>query len=1057
MKKTFQNLIRKLSLGLAAMLIIISAWAQGKSISGTVNDENSQPLPGVAIVVEGTTVGTVTDVDGKYSLGVPADAKNLTFSFVGMKTVVVPINNQTVINVTMEPESIGLDEVVAVGYGVQKKATLTGSIGSVKADELVQRPVANTTELLQGQIAGLITRQSSGLPGADGTTLNIRGFGNPLVLIDGIQGSLAQVDPNDIESVSVLKDASAAVYGARAGNGVILVTTKRGANKPASISYHGTVSFTQPTFLPNIVGAREWAQMLDESGLNPDDYSPAFVHYDPDSKRLINTMDNSDYQGYDWADALYRNWTPQSQHNISASGGTKKIKYFISAGFTDQKSAFKSGDYNFNRYNIRSNVDASITDNLSVSVDFSYRSTLLDKANFGVSDMYNSLQTAKPVYPYINEADPTKATYSGFLQRSPYYQTFKDFSGFVNNKNKDLQGALELKYSFPMIKGLTAKARLNYEEGFAWNKNVSKPFEVYEYDPIAANNGEDPWIRRGTQNTNHMSVYGSQSTELLPDISLEYDHNFGNHHIRGQLISETRTYKFTSLTGSRKDILSYEAPYLRYASEEGKDNTEGTDQAARSSIIGRINYDYLGKYLLEVAMRADASAEYPPKGRWGYFPSVSAGWRISEESFIKDNFSAINNLKLRASYGVLGNDAVSSFDYLTGYNITTNYYVFGSSPAPVISSAGLANPNITWESMKISNIGLDGTFWDGLLGFEIDAFYRLRENILAQPTEQVPSTFGASLPRTNLNKRYNRGIEITLTHRKRIGDFSYDISPMFSWSRGKYVKLDEDVLPVTGDLDPATLEFNKLWNARYVNEGQWDDRQWGYVSNGFFMNQEEIDNYQIDQDQAGNQTIKVGDIKYKDLNGDNYIDWRDQKVIGSNGLPNIMYSLDMGAQYKGFALRMLWQGGAEYTVTVGGSARAPFSNESIPLDYMYKYRAIVGQDANGMDYITNPNDFKLPPVTQNGSTANNNKANDFWSVDAAFLRLKNVNFSYALPKSWIDKAGFTQCIFYFSGSNLFAVSNLGIWKHSFDPEITGANNRDYPPVKTVTFGLKLTL
>lgn len=1057
MKKTFQNLIRKLSLGLAAMMIIISAWAQEKSISGTVNDENGQSLPGVAVVVEGTTVGTVTDADGKYSLKVPADAKNLTFSFVGMKTVVMPVNNQTVINVSMEPESIGLNEVVAVGYGVQKKASLTGAIGSVKTDELVQRPVANTTELLQGQIAGLVTRQTSGLPGADGTTLNIRGFGNPLVLIDGIEGSMAQVDPNDIESVSVLKDASAAVYGARAGNGVILVTTKRGGNKQASISYHGTVSVTQPTFLPNIVGARKWAEMLYESGLNPDDYSPSFVKYNPESKTLTNTLDNSEFKGYDWANALYRNWTPQSQHNISASGGSKKVKYFISAGYTDQKSTFKSGDYNFNRYNIRSNVDAEITDNIGISVDFAYRTTLLDKANFGVSDMYNSLQTAKPVYPYINEADPTKATYSGFLQRSPYYQTFKDYSGFVNNRNKDLQGALELRYSFPMIKGLTAKARLNYEEAFGWNKNVSKPFDVYEYDPIAAQNGDDPWIRRGTQNTNHMSVYASRSTELLPDISLEYDRNFGDHHVKGQLISETRTYKFTSLTGSRKDILSYEAPYLRYASEEGKDNTEGTGQQARSSIIGRVNYDYVGKYLFEFAMRADASAEYPPAGRWGYFPSVSAGWRISEESFIKDNFSAINNLKLRASYGVLGNDAVSSFDYLTGYNITTNYYVFGSSPAPVINSAGLANPNITWESMKISDVGLDGTFWDGLLGFEVDVFYRLRENILAQPTEQVPSTFGASLPRTNLNKRDNRGFEITLTHRKTIGDFSYDISPMFSWSRGKYVKLDENVLPVTGDLDPETLAFNKLWNARYVNEGQWDDRQWGFVSDGFFMNQEEIDNYPIDQDQAGNQTLRVGDLKYKDLNGDNYIDWRDQKVIGSNGLPNITYSLDMGAQYKGFALRLLWQGAADYTVTIGGSARAPFSNESVPLDYMYKYRAIVGQDANGMDYITNPNEFKLPPVTQNGATANNNKANDFWSVDAAFLRLKNIYLSYSLPKTLLGKVGIKQCTFYFSGTNMFAFSNLGIWKHSFDPEITGANNRDYPPVKTATFGLKLTL
>jgi TonB-linked SusC/RagA family outer membrane protein len=796
--------------------------------------------------------------------------------------------------------------------------------------------------------------------------------------------------------------------------------------------------------------------MLDESGLNVADYSPDNVVYNPDNQTLTNAVDGSDFEGYNWSEALYRNWTPQQQHNISATGGSEKIKYFVSAGFTDQASNFKSGDFNYDRYNIRSNIDAEITDNLGVSVDFSYRTTLLDRANFGVEDMYNSLQTAKPVYPYVHEQDPDRATYSGFLQRSPYFQTFKDFSGFQENRDKVLQGAIELEYSFPMVKGLSARARLNYEEVFSWNKRVAKPFDVWQYNPLAAQQGEDPWVRRGTQNSNNMTVYSDQGTELLPLVSLNYNRSFGNHNFNGVLISETRTYKFTSLSGDRKDILSYEAPYLRYASTEGMSNHEGTGQNARSSIIGRVNYDYMGKYMLEFAMRADASAEYPPAGRWGYFPSVSAGWRISEEAFLKDN-PALNSLKLRGSYGILGNDAVSSFDYLTGYNITTNYFIFGTSPAPVINSAGLANPNITWETMKISNIGLDGVFWDGLLGFEIDAFYRLRENILAQPTTQVPSTFGASLPRTNLNKRDNRGFEISLNHINKVGDFSYNISPRFSWARGKFVDIDENVLPVTDDLDEETREFNRLWNNRYVNEGQWDDRQWGYISDGFFMNQEQIDNHTVDQDQAGNQTIKVGDIIYKDINGDDLIDWRDEQIIGKSGLPKTMFGMDLGAQYKGFALRMLWQGGADYTVTVSGSAFAPFSNESIPLVEHYEHRAIVGTDANGMDYITNPNDFKLPPVTQNGSTANNGKNSDFRTYDAVFMRLRNLNISYSLPASLIENAGINQCIFYFSGANLISFSNLGIWKKSFDPEVVGANNRDYPPVKTITFGLRLTL
>lgn len=1056
MKKTDQNLFRKLCLILAAIFMVSAVWAQ-QSITGTVVDEAGVTLPGVAVVIQGTSVGAVTNIDGIYTLEAPADAK-LIFTFVGMKTLTEAVNGRTTIDVTMKIDAIGLEEVVAVGYGVQKKATLTGSVGNVKAEEMVQRPVANSTELLQGQVAGLYTRQTTGLPGSDGTTLNIRGYSNsPLVLIDGIQGNLGQVDQNDIESISVLKDASAAIYGARAGNGVILVTTKRGKEKPAQITYHGNVSMTAPTFLPDLVEARKWAELLNESGLNPDDYSPGHIHYDPETKRLIDTQDNSDYYGYDWDEALYRDWTPQHQHNVSVSGGSKKVKYFLSGGFIDQASIFTSGDYNYYRYNIRSNIDAQITDDLSVSVDFAYRKTKLDKANFSVDDMYNSLQTAKPVYPYSHEADPTRAASSGFLQRSPYARTSKEFGGFQDNKNNVLQGALELKYKVPFIKGLTAKARLNYEEGFTWNKSVSKPFDVWEYNPVSAANSEDPWVKWGTQNSNRMNVYSSRSNELLPQISLNYDKMFGDHSFKAVLVGETWSYKSTGMNGSRKDILSYEAPFLNYASEEGKDNSETFTERARASIIGRINYDYQGKYMLEVAMRADASGEYPKEGRWGYFPSMSAGWRISEESFIKDNFSAVDNLKLRGSYGIMGNDAVSSFDYLNGYTISTGYYVFGSTPAPVIASAGLANPNITWETMKMSNIGLDGNFWNGLLGFQLDGFYRLRENILAQPTEQVPGTFGASLPRTNLNKRDNRGFEFALTHTNKIGAVTYDISPMFAWTRGKYVELDEDVLPETGDLDDETLEYNKLWNTRYVREGQWDDRQWGYLSDGFFMNQEQIDSHEIDQDQAGNQTLKVGDIIYKDVNGDNYIDWRDQQIIGKSGLPKTMYSLDMGAQYKGFSLRMLWQGGGNYVVTVSGSARAPFSNESVPLSQHYDYRAIVGQDDNGMDFITNPNNFELPPVTENGATSNNNKGSDFWSYDAAYIRLKNVNLSYTLPKSLIEKVGINNCVVYFSGSNIFAISNLGIWKDSFDPEVTGANNRDYPPVKTMTFGLRLTL
>jgi TonB-linked SusC/RagA family outer membrane protein len=1014
-----------------------------REVKGRVIDLSGEALPGVNVFIKGTTAGTITSIDGTYSITVEEENAVLVFSFIGFENQEVAVTDRNEINITLVEDVMGIDEVVVVGYGVQQKKTLTGAIGTVKSEDMVQRPAANTTELLQGQVAGLITRQQSGLPGADGTTLNIRGYGNPLVLVDGMESSLANVDPNDIENVSVLKDASAAIYGARAGNGVILVTTKRGSKDATRITYHGNVSFTQPTYLPDRVGAAKWAEMLHESGLLVEDYTPNHVTYDPETKELTNTLDGSLYHGYDWSDALMRDWTPQQQHNINASGGSEKVKYFVSVGFTDQASNFKSGDYNFNRYNVRSNIDANITDNLGVSVDFVYRKNILDKANFDVSDMYNSLQTAKPVYPIVHEADPTRATFSGFLQRSPYHQTFKEFSGWQKNQTNALQGNIELRYDFPMVQGLTAKAKLSYEDIFLLNKRVSKPFEVWEHDPTVAE-GEDPWIHRGIQNTNNMRVYSERSAELMPTLSVEYERAFGDHGFKAIFLNETRTYRVDELEGTRKDLLSFEAPYLRYASKEGMENDEIMREQARTAYVGRVNYDYRGKYMAQFTLRADASGEYPPEGRWGYFPSVSAGWRISEESFM-DNVDLLNNLKLRASYGVLGKDEASSFDYLTGYLIQEGIYVFGNSPAPIISSAGLANPNVTWETMTMYNVGLDVTMWNGLLGLELDAFYRLREDILTTPTSQVPSTFGASLPRTNYEKRDNRGFEIMLNHQHRFGDFSYSVSPIFSWSRGKYVTVDE----VVDEDDP-------VYNEHFVKAGRWDDEKWGLLSDGFFMNQEEIDNHPIDQDQHGNEFIKVGDIKYKDLNGDNFIDWRDEAIIGASGLPNIMYGLKMSANYRGVGLYMLFQGAADYLVTFSGSAASPFSNESIPLEEHYTHRMILGLDENNSPYITNPG-AKLPPVTMNGRTSNNSKASDFWNYDARYLRLKNLNVSYTLPKRWMEPAGIQNCVLYLSGTNLWTISNLGIFKDSFDPEIIGQDGRDYPPVKTLTLGLRLTL
>ena len=543
--------------------------------------------------------------------------------------------------------------------------------------------------------------------------------------------------------------------------------------------------------------------------------------------------------------------------------------------------------------------------------------------------------------------------------------------------------------------------------------------------------------------------------ELLPKLTLNYENSWDQHDLRATLVAESTTFERDYLMGSRTDPLSFEAPYLNYSSEAERNNAEIFSQSARSSYVGRVNYTFDQKYLFEATMRADATARYAAEGRWGYFPSVSLGWRISEEDFLKDS-STWNNLKLRASYGVMGNDAVSNFDFLTGYNISSGFYMFDGKPYPIISSAGLANALVTWETMKIANIGLDGTLWDGGLGFEIDAFYRLREDILALPDSDIPFHFGASLPKTNLNSRDNRGFDLMLKHKGKIGNVSYSINPMVSYSRGKYVNWEENILPTTG-VDAATAKANAEYNRRYVLTGNWDDRQWGYQTNGFFTSQSQIDNHPVDIDGAGNATVIVGNLIRIDQNGDGKIDWKDQIVIGQGGMPKWNYSTNMSFKFKNWNLDMLWQGASGYTITFGGAA-GPWSHsghQTVAKSFAYENRSLRG--ANGDIEVVKA----FPPTfTTGGIPQVDNVATDFNRIDAMYLRLKTVNLSYSVGKAFVDRLGLNAVQLYVAASNILTFDNLGVYSGSYDPEITtgtaGGNiDRAYPNNMTITSGIKI--
>ena len=1022
-----------------------------KTITGNVTTDGV-PLPGVSVIEQGTVNGVNSDFDGNYTITLINENSSLVFSFIGFVTQTVSTSSAN-IDIAMVEDIAKLEEVVVTGYGSTTKKTLTGAIGTVSSEALTLRPTQNTTELLMGQVAGLSTRQVGSLPGNDWANLSIRNFGTALVLIDGVESTLGQIDPNDIQSISVLKDAAATIYGARAGNGVILVTTKRGSDaaEGAKFNYHGTTTWSALITMPNTVNAHQFAELMEENGLGAENEMPEYLDYDTTRKRVYNRITGEDFDGVDWYRTIYKDWTPQKQHNLSARGRSDKIGYFISLGFTDTQSAFRDADYTHNRYNIRSNLDAEFNDNLSARLDISYRQTTLDRANFGISEMYNRLGTGKPtnlpIFPNPDFASQTGAA----TPYSPVYMTRKSHSGTRVDRDNNLQASISLKYDVPFIDGLSATASLNMETQTEWNKKVQKKFNMYTYNPLLGE-GDAAYVFFGTYQRDMITVDSDRDMELLPKITLNYENSWDEHDLKATFVAESTTFERDYLMGSRTDPLSFEAPYLNYSSEAERNNAEIFSQSARSSYVGRVNYDYKQKYLFEATMRADATARYAVEGRWGYFPSISFGWRISQEDFMKDS-PTWNNLKLRASYGLMGNDAVSNFDFLTGYNISSGFYMFDGKPFPIISSAGLANALVTWETMKIANIGIEGTLWNGSLGFELDVFYRVREDILAIPDSDIPFHFGASLPNTNLNSRDNRGFDLMLKHKGKIGNISYNIRPMVSYSRGKYIKWEEDILPTDG----VDADANAAYNKRYVLTGNWDDRQWGYQTNGFFTSQSQIDNHPVDIDGAGNVTLIVGNLIKIDQNGDNLIDWRDQVVIGQGGMPKWNYSTNMGAKYKNWSLDMLWQGATGYTITFGGAA-GPWSHsghQTVSKSFAYENRSLRG--ANGDIEILRA----FPPTfTTGGMPQIDQPASDFNKVDAMYLRLKTISLSYNIPKNIVDKIGLTSIQLYLAGSNLLTIDNLGVYSGSYDPEIVtgtaGGNiDRAYPNNKTLTTGIKI--
>lgn len=1076
MKKTYMiksfNFYDKLKrLGLMLVITGVSFGALAKSatvvvdvdvnasyqqtISGVVTDENNLPIPGVNVIVKGTANGSSTDFDGNYTI-IASKGDVLLFTYVGYTTQEIIVGDATTINVSLKENLSELDEVVLIGYGSESKTDLSGAVGSVKSEALNVAPLASVSTALAGRVSGVYVRQTAGVPGNDQSTINVRGFGTPQIfVIDGITfngaGAFNRLDPNDIESVTILKDASAAVYGVQGGNGVVLVKTKRGAASKATVTYNTNVTLQAPTFLPEKVDSWDYVALNIEAGGN----FPV-----EDIEKYRNGLEPG-YVNTDWYDVVFKDVTPMTQHNVGVKGGGDNVKYYASFGLQDQEGAFRSGDLNFKRYNVRSNLDAKISNNLSMRFDMSYSKELRDTPGRTVAEIFGNLETALPLYPAILP-DPDRAAWGGFNQRSPYASTQRRFSGFQDSARDRFMGVLSLDYKVPFLKGLSAEVKVNYSTLHENTKTLKSDFKVWEYLYE-----EEEYFERGVINgQNSIREDYRKNIQLQPSLFVKYKNKFGDHSIDALAGVETRDINNENFWASRIDLLSTSIPYLNAASTEGQQNSGGASEAGWKSYVGRAIYKYKNKYVLNFTMRADAAAhKFPEDTRWGYFPSASAAWKISEENFLK-NSSSLNLLKLRLSYAEAGAVPNNDWEYLRGFGIAANNpYLIDGGAAMSIYDTGLPNPNITWRRNAIYNIGLDGSVWNGLLGFELDVFYREVSNIFQQPLSTVPDTFGYTLPPLNAGVNSNRGFDIMLTHKNRINkDLSYNVNAMFSWNRARVEKTITDQLFDISQLDQAdfaseedyqlAVDFYEQSNFLRRTKGQWFNRYFGYVSDGLFQSQEQIDNHPVNQDQDGNTSLMPGDIIYKDLDGDGRITDNDRDIIGYGATPNINFGLDLGLTYKAFSLSALFQGAANVNKQITGAARSPFGQGvSTPYSWHKKYNFVYDPE---LDANTNPN-AKLPQNTLSGASPNNRYTSDFWLLDASYVRLKALNLTYSVPANLLEKIGCSRLDIIASGTNLVTWSKMGIFKDQFDPESNfGQNGRQYPTLQTYSLGLNVS-
>lgn len=1034
----------------------LASKAQEFTAQGSIKDSAGEPLPGASVIVKGTTHGVVSDLDGNFSIKVKSGDR-LVFSYIGYSDQVIPASAKQM-NVILEMDSNFLEETVVVGYGTQKRATLTGAVSTVSNKDITTTKNENVVNMLSGKIPGVRITQNSAQPGEFDTTIDIRGMGAPLIVVDGIPRDMAyfsRMDSNEIDNISVLKDASAAVYGVRAANGVILVTTKRGTSSTEGkfdIDFSANVGLQTFLYVPETTDALTHMRLLNEKLYNNIGKNyPSRTTTPAYSDAEIALFASGEKTGTDWNDELFRDVTPQQQYNLSMNGSSDKVDYFFNLGYMDQMGAYKSGSLNYDRWNFRSNVDARITKRLSTSLSLSgYKDVTNQPYSSGgdLWEIYKKAWTYDPTALAWADDDRTLHAYDSkyFEAENPVASTDSDVVGYRKYENFSFNGSLAVKYEIPGVKGLNAKAFYSFDYTMAQASVYKRPYNLYEKSA----SGELTVLERNTPG----SVYRKANPNIgqVIQLSLNYSRTFAQaHNINAMFLYEEQYNKWEDFYAQRETY--FDSEYL-FAGEDTNQigSMSGIGDKTRRAFIGKVNYDYKSRYMVDFAFREDASSSFPAASRWGFFPSVSAGWRISEENFVKHNAPWITNLKLRASYGIMGDDA-SAGTYpqtLVGYDIAWGSTIYGwmfdgTSLSTGVAPTAIPNPNLTWYTAETYNAGMDWSLWKGMFGGTVEFFMRNRDGLLATSTAVIPSTVGASLPQENIESDRTFGWEVQLSHYNKIGQVNYWVTGQVSATKNRWLY----------HLDSRAGNSMANWYRQNVS-GRNKDIWFAYEEAGRFNSYADIQYHPLTGVNYSSNTLP-GDYYYEDWNEDGVIDDNDRHPVATYNLPVFNYGLTIGLDWKGLDFSMNWQGAAGvYTAYTEVFSQVGWGDTGACFGMYLDRWHTADPEADPWNPSTRWISGEYPATGHSfnyGTTGIQN---------ASYVRLKTLELGYTFPRRWMQKVNIKSLRVYFSGYNLLTFCGL----RNIDPERPGSAGGsnfsgdikqiyNYPVNRTFNFGVNI--